>query len=1015
MNNCDPEKEQVASSVGQDGVRVFFDTPPDAAFMMDSDGTIITLNENLARRFNQDVEKMVGSNIFDYFSPEVARSRKALMERIITARKPLSCTDFRDGVWLENCYYPVLDRQGSVARIAVFSRDVTAVRRAEEALRESEERYRTAIENSNDGVAILKGNIHLYVNGKFVKIFGYESPADIVGKPQSLTVHRDDHERVADFTQRRQRGEAMPERYEFKGVKRNGDIVYIEVSATGTTYRGEAVALVYMRDVTVRRLREEALWLTRFSIEHASESIFWIRPDGRFVYVNDAACGKLGYTKEELLSLRVVDVDPDHTKRELSAIGRCMAEEGSITFRSHHQARNGRVFPVEVIANRVTYNGEDFIFCFARDVSDGEIAEERLSAERQKFQILIEHAPFGMAMFDREDRYLYVNPKFTEIFGFTLAEIPDRAAWFERAYPDEAVRKTVTDAWHHDTSTTDAGEKMPRTFPVVCKDGATKLINFITVRLENDDYIVSFEDITERRLAEEALANEKERLAVTLRSIGDGVIATDADGRIVLMNAVAEELTGWRQEEAAGRELTDVFHIINERTRARCESPVDKVLRMGAVVGLANHTALISKNGGELAIADSGAPIRDRDGSIAGVVLVFRDVTERKRMDEELQKMSKLESVGILAGGIAHDFNNILAAVLGNVSLAKMYTKPSDEKVLRRLDDAEQAVLRARDLTLQLLTFSKGGSPILKTTSIENVVRETASFALTGSGVRCDFTFAEDLFPVDIDEGQMSQVINNLIINSQQAMPDGGVITIEAANLVATQEMMEHGTFLKPGSYVRISVRDHGIGIAPEQVHKVFDPYFTTKDKGSGLGLATSYSIIKNHDGHITLESEQGSGTTFFIYLKASRWPAASITRDVRDMRSSVLRARVLHMDDEAMIRKTTKEMLEGLGYDVTSAADGREAIARYREASAQGTPFDVVLLDITVPGGLGGKDTVKELLAIDPGVRAIVSSGYSNDPVMASHRKYGFKGVLAKPCLMEELDEIIRSVLGER
>lgn len=1014
MNDYDPEREQTVLSEGEDGVRVFFDTPPDAAFIMDNQGTIITLNENLARRFNHDVEEMVGSNIFDYFSPEVARSRKALMERIITGRKPISCTDFRDGVWLENCYYPVLDRSGSVAKVAVFSRDVTAIRRAEEALRESEERYRTAIENSNDGVAILKGNIHLYVNGKFVEIFGYDSPADIIGKPQSLTVHPDDYERVADFTQRRQRGEAMPERYEFKGVRRNGDIVYIEVSATGTTYRGESVALVYMRDVTSRRVREEELWLTRFSIEHASESVFWIRPDGRFVYVNEAACSKLGYKKEELLALRVADVDPDHTKRELSVIGRSMAEKSSITFRSHHQARDGRIFPVEVIANHVVYNGEDFIFCFARDVSDKELAEERLNAERQRFQVLIENVPFGMAMFDSKDRYLYVNPKFTEIFGYTLAEIPDRVSWFERAYPDEALRKIVADAWDHDDSANRAGEKMPRTFPVVCRDGATKLINFITVRLERGDYIVSFEDITERRRAEEALANEKERLAVTLRSIGDGVIATDSDGRIVLMNAVAEELTGWKQEEATGRDLTDVFHIINERTRVRCESPVDKVLRMGTVVGLANHTALISKDGRELVIADSGAPIWDGDGGIAGVVLVFRDVTEKKRMDEELQRMSKLESVGILAGGIAHDFNNILAAVLGNVSLAKMYARPSDERVLKRLEDAEQAVLRAKDLTLQLLTFSKGGSPILKTTSIENVVRETASFALTGSGVRCDFTFGEDLSPVDIDEGQMSQVINNLVINSQQAMSGGGVITIEAANLVTTREIVEHGAFLQPGAYVRISVKDDGIGIAPEHVHKVFDPYFTTKDKGSGLGLATSYSIIKNHDGHITLESEPGAGTTFFIYLKASRRPAASIRRDIRDVRNTTVRARVLHMDDEAMILKATKEMLEGLGYDVTSVADGREAVARYREARTAGTPFDVVLLDITVRGGLGGKDAMRELLAIDPGVKAIVSSGYSNDPVMASYRRYGFRGVIAKPCLMSELDEIIRRVLEE-
>ncbi|HBL24766.1 MAG TPA: hypothetical protein DDZ40_11725 [Deltaproteobacteria bacterium] len=1013
MNNEEPQIMEEVAPGRENQMGILFDTPPDAAFVVDKEGTLITLNENLARRFDREIDEMVGNSIFDYFAPEVARSRKALVERAADSGKPVACTDFRDGLWLESCYYPVFDGGGAVAKIAVYSRDVTEIRRAEEALRESEERYRTAIENSNDGVAILRGNIHLYVNGKFVEIFGYDSPADIIGKPQSLTVHPDDHDRVADFTQRRQRGEAIPERYEFKGIKRNGDVVYIEVSATGTTYKGDQVALVYMRDVTARRIREEELWLTRFSIEHASESVFWIRPSGRFVYVNEAASRKLGYTKEELLTLSVVNIDPDHTSRELSVIGRLMAKQGSVTFRSHHQTKPGRIFPVEVIANHVTYNGEDFIFCFARDVSDSELAEEKLNAERQKFQILIEHAPFGMAMFDKTGRFLYLNPKFTDIFGYTLADIPDRRAWLERAYPDESIRSMVIDAWRQDDRMKSTGEKMPRTSPVACRDRATKFINFITVRLENGDYIVSYEDITERRLAREALADEKERLAVTLRSIGDGVIATDRAGRIVLINTVAEELTGWKQEEAIGRDLDEVFHIIDERSRQRSENPVEKVLRMGTVVGLANHTALISKNGRELVIADSGAPITDGDGGITGVVLVFRDVTEKKKMDEELQKMSKLESVGILAGGIAHDFNNILAAILGNVSLARIHARPGDEELSKRLIDAEQAILRAKDLTHQLLTFSKGGSPIKKTTSIGNVLRETANFALTGLRVKCEFFFAEDLFAVDIDEGQISQVINNLVINSQQAMPGGGIITIEATNLVITRSTVEHSVFLQPGRYIRISVRDCGVGIAPEFIDKVFDPYFTTKQKGSGLGLATSYSIIKNHDGNITLTSELGSGTTFHVYLKASRHHMRHAERDVRNDRAAVTKAKVLHMDDEEMILHTTRKMLESLGCEVVSARNGDDAIEKYIRARDAGTPFDVVFLDITIPGGLGGKETMKRLLAIDPGIRGIVSSGYSNDPVMARFRRYGFKGVIAKPYLIEELDEVMRQVLS--
>ncbi len=615
---------------------------------------------------------------------------------------------------------------------------------------------------------------------------------------------------------------------------------------------------------------QKELWLTRFSIDHASDAIFWIKPDGHFLYANESACKRLGYTKEEFMALSIKDIDPDVTSVQLVSIGKEVLKTGSHTFRSHHKTRDGRIFPVEITSNPVSYDQENFVFCFVRDVSERELAEEKLSAERQRFQILIENAPFGMAMYDNNGRYLYVNPKFTEIFGYTLLDIPDRAAWLQKAFPDGTLRETVLDAWKADNAATAVGKKMPRSFPVICKDGSVKIIDFITVKHKNGDYIVSIEDITERRVAEDALSEETERLAVTLRSIGDGVIATDRSGKIVLINAVAEQLTGWTQHKAFGKDLGEVFNIIDNRTRLACENPVEKTLRSGTVTELSDHTVLISKTGRELIIADSGAPIRDRNGEITGVVLVFRDVTEKKKIDEELQKMNKLESVGILAGGIAHDFNNILAAILGNISLARLGVNPDNEKLLKRLTDAEQAIMRAKDLTYQLLTFSRGGTPVKKTMTLQKVLRESAKFALTGSDVKCQFSIAHNLFSVDIDEGQIGQVINNLVINSQQAMQGGGVVIIKANNVTFESGVMENGIFLAAGNYVRISVRDNGSGIAPEHTGKIFDPYFTTKQKGSGLGLATSYSIIKNHDGHITVESKPGFGTVFYIYLMAS-------------------------------------------------------------------------------------------------------------------------------------------------
>lgn len=523
-------------------------------------------------------------------------------------------------------------------------------------------------------------------------------------------------------------------------------------------------------------------------------------------------------------------------------------------------------------------------------------------------------------------------------------------------------------------------------------------------------YLEAEREIVRRMQVEELLAAEKEQLAVTLQSIGDGVITTDTRGTVALMNKVAEDLTGWAHGEAVGRPLTEVFRIINEKTRARCENPVEKVLQRGEIVGLANHTALIRKDGKERTIADSGAPIRDRNGKIIGVVLVFRDVTESERVQAELQKTQKLESIGVLAGGIAHDFNNILTAILGNIALARLYAQPGS-KIAEVLGEAENAFGRARDLTQQLLTFSRGGAPMRRTASIADLLRETTTFVLRGSNVRAEFAMAKDLWPAKFDVGQMSQVINNLVINAKQAMPEGGVVRIEAENV---ELGARHGVPLRPGRYVCIRVADNGVGIPEEHLNKIFDPYFTTKQAGSGLGLATSYSIVKKHDGHLEAQSRMGEGACFTIYL-----PASFDAIEERAAAQGALptgQGRVLLMDDEESIRRVGGELLKRLGYEVAFADDGEGAVEMYKAALLAGKPFKAVILDLTIPGGLGGVECLRRLAQVDPGVRAIVSSGYSNDPVMAQYQDYGFRGVIAKPYQLKELSETVhRVVTGDR
>ncbi len=386
--------------------------------------------------------------------------------------------------------------------------------------------------------------------------------------------------------------------------------------------------------------------------------------------------------------------------------------------------------------------------------------------------------------------------------------------------------------------------------------------------------------------------------------------------------------------------------------------------------------------------------------------VLITDITARRKLEEELVKAQKLESLGILAGGLAHDFNNLLTSILGNIYLAKMEARPGDG-IHDRLDAAERASEHARDLTQQLLTFSRGGAPLKVTISLKNAMRDIASFALHGSKSNCEFSIPGDLWSVEADEGQLKQAINNLVMNADQAMPEGGTITVSCQNKTLKADS---GLPLSPGKYVMISVADRGTGIPAENLGKIFDPYFTTKQKGTGLGLATAYSIIKRHNGHIAVESVKGAGTVFHIYLPAIERAVPAAPATAKTARPG---GTILFMDDDEMVRETAGKVLTHLGFTVSFARDGAEAIAAYEQARAEGRRFDAVIMDLTIPGGMGGKEAVKRLRELDPTVKAIVSSGYSDDPVMANFAEYGFDGVVSKPYTIHKLGDTLRKVLA--
>ena len=525
-----------------------------------------------------------------------------------------------------------------------------------------------------------------------------------------------------------------------------------------------------------------------------------------------------------------------------------------------------------------------------------------------------------------------------------------------------------------------------------------------TERLHAD----ALEHLLQARRAERALAEEKERLAVTLRSIGDGVITTDLDGNVLLLNNVAEFLTGWSQEDAVNRPLETVFQSFDPETRERCGSAVGLLAGETSRRSLSRCTTLVSRHLVERRIEEISAPIRDASGQAIGIVVAFRDVSDALRAQAERAKASRVASLGLLAGGIAHDFNNILMAVMGNVSVARVTTPPGT--AARALDEAQQACVRARQLTWQLLTFSRGGVPIKKTLSLPALIEEAASLALRGSNVRCTFDVAPDLWAVSADEGQLLQIFNNVLINARQAMPGGGAIEIRAENVFEDGERSEYALSVQPGRYVRVSVRDTGIGIPAENIGRIFDPYFTTKQEGSGLGLATSYSIVKNHGGYFSVESTLGHGTTMRVNLPAATHCEAAATAPMRAVTGM---GRVLVMDDEPAIRRLAVNMLRFLGHDAEVVEDGTAAVEHYQRALESGHPFDAVLLDLVVPGGMGGRETIERLNQIDPAVNAIVVSGYAQDPALTDFRNCGFKASMAKPYTLAELDTTLHSVMA--
>jgi len=635
------------------------------------------------------------------------------------------------------------------------------------------------------------------------------------------------------------------------------------------------------------------------------------------------------------------------------------------------------------------------------DITETERITRELRQSRERLEILFRFAPDAYFLLTGEGVIVDCNLSVERLVGYSKEELRGQNLYDKHIITSDYL-KQATDCFIKRRFSHPFGL---RKIALRHKDGR-KIpveINAFPVEIQGTPMVlVLARDVTEREKAEAALRQSESRYRALVEDMPALVFRFFPDGTISFANEAFCTYFGKTREEVIGANFFEEFIPPQARNRVR-----KHYLSLSPEHPMVTYEHKIQ--------TPEGVPrwqmwtdraLFNADGEIVEFQSVGVDITRAKMAEQELQKIQKLESLGVLAGGIAHDFNNILTAILGNLSIARLKVH-SPAEIKEILDTAEKVTMRARDLTLQLLTFAKGGSPIKKVSSLAELLKECASFFASGGNVKCECAVPEDLPYVNMDPGQISQVLQNLLINAKEAMPEGGTIRIRAC----TRTIGRRSSLpLQPGEYVMVEVSDEGCGIPEEIQPKIFDPYFTTKQNGNGLGLASAYSIISKHRGHITVSSRPVRGTTFTFYLPATREHPAEEKVSTGPVRG---RGRVLVMDDEEIVREIAARILTELGYEVETARNGDEVLAFFQGGT---TPpykvFDAVIMDLTVPGGLGGLETMKRLMRIDPRIKVIVSSGYSTDPVMSRHREYGFKACISKPYEIEELGRVLYKVI---
>ncbi|UCH63434.1 MAG: PAS domain S-box protein [Fidelibacterota bacterium] len=1020
-------------------LRSLFDTMSEGVVLINPDGQVIQANpaaERILGLKRSEIESRSHiSPVWEVLRPDGSPMppEERASPRAMKEKRPVN--DVMTGVrrpdgsmcWINVSAAPIMNAAGKLEGVISTFADITTHKQTEkerelakEALRESEERFRDLAELLPETIYEMDtgGNLS-FVNRNALKKFKYTQQDFDRGLNGFDMIIPDDRPRAMENARKILSGEKT-DLSEYTALRKDGSTFPTVFCSTPIFRDGKPIGLRgIIIDVTNLKHAEEALRESeekyRIIYENVSDHIIFLDNEGTIISANDHE-DTFGRKPEELVGRNFTEFghfDAEDIPEVEKLFKEVVAGKRTINrMELEIKNKNGNKIPVEASATLVRKNGkiEGSIF-MVRDITERKQAEEVLRKSEERYRTVVEYMPNLICRFLPDGMLSFVNNAYCQHFGKKYEELIGHDFFqFIPTEEREKVRK-------HYRSISKKKPAITYEHPVIAPDGTIRWQRWTDRGLFNEsgalvEYQSIGEDITESKRAEEALAIERERLSTTLRGIGDGVITTNIEQQVVLINQAAETLTGWTQEEALGRPLAEVVSLIDESSGGGIDIPAVKVLKDQVVVYPYQNATLISKGNHRILVSLSISLLKDRESQVIGMVMVIRDITEKSRLESEMLRLAKLESLGVLASGLAHDFNNFLMSIMLNLSAARLYLR-DNPKTADMLKDAEESTRQARGITQQLATFSRGDVPDTKSRYLTPILKEAIKFSLRGTLAKPRFRLGKELWPVEIDPGQINQVLNNLAINAVQAMPRGGTLTVIAANVTVDAE---HPTGpLKPGQYVRVVLKDKGIGIPPESLDKIFDPYFTTKEAGSGLGLFSVYSIIKKHNGWITVDSKLNKGTSFTFYLPAVPDTVIPPYSDEGDTMSKKISGtgRILVMDDDELIRKALARLLDDLGFEIVSACGGSTALKLFKEAHSTGKPFKGAILDFSIPGGMGGVETLKSIREIDPEIKAIVTSGYANAPIIAHCEDYGFQGRLAKPFTAAELFKVLEEVFG--